>query len=88
MGTTVKEDRTCVRLATLCPHDGGVQELQRCAGDLADLRRIGGDENFTHTVQCVDASHSCSEAAGCLSGGYLRGVGGGFLRGIGRALTQ
>ncbi|MBI5517921.1 MAG: hypothetical protein HY909_29385 [Deltaproteobacteria bacterium] len=29
--TTVEEHRTCARLAVLCPHDGGVQELRACA---------------------------------------------------------
>lgn len=83
------ERSACVRVADLCGEkSGGVKELDECVDQVAQWRKVAGDEAVNKGMKCVDGAKTCAEAMGCVAGAGAKGVEGlvnDFMKGFGKA---
>ena len=83
------EKRACAKLAELCGDKA--KDLDKCASDMADLRKSLGDDVVKKFDSCVADAKTCPEGAGCMVGAGMSGVGDAvnqFMKGMGKALNK
>ena len=82
------ERRACAKLASLCSDEN--RDVSQCVDDLEKLDKKLGSAVSRRLESCVGEASSCPEAAGCLVGAGLEGVGDAanqFMKGLGRSLS-
>lgn len=83
------ERSACIKVADLCGEkSGGMKELDQCVEQVAQWRKVAGDEAVNKGITCVDQAKTCGEAMGCVAGAGAKSVEGlvnDFLKGFGKA---
>jgi hypothetical protein len=79
------ERQACGRLAELCGGKDEQRNESSCEEGLEDYKKMVGQQAYDKALACVDEAKSCLGAAGCMTGGGLRGLGQ-FLEGVFKGL--
>lgn len=82
------ERRACAKMAELC---GDKTNVDKCTNDLGDLKKSLGTDVADKFADCTAKATTCPEAAGCLVGAGMKGVGdamNNFMKGMGNALSK
>lgn len=80
------EKRSCAKLADLCGEKS--KDIDKCAADMAEMRKSLGDEATRKFDACVSEAKTCAEGAGCMVGAGASALGdalNNFMKGMGKA---